>query len=834
MHPTPHHSKKHTRHPRSLISKILWGVLLLTLIGGVIAIITGIILYNTLRSDLPSVEQITHRQVVQSTKIYDRTGEVVLYEISGGERRTIIPLADIPQYLRNATIAVEDDRFYTEPAFDWKAILRSFLANVRNGKIVQGGSTITQQLAKNAFLTPEQTITRKLKELILATDLNRHYSKDEILELYLNEIPYGPTAYGVEAASETFFNKRAQDLSIAEAAILASLPKAPTYYSPRGNHRAELLTRQQFVLKKMKEFNMLTEDEYEKALSQEIIFAPPGQTIKAPHFTMLVQDYLTQKYGEDMVQKGGLRVITSLDWDLQQLAEQTVKAGAERNENLYGGTNAALVAEDPKTGQVLALAGSRDYFDSSREGNFNVATQGLRQPGSSLKPFVYLTAFERGYTPETILFDVETEFTANNPECPAIPLPNNTETGISAPSLNCFHPHNFDGLFRGPITLRSALALSRNIPAVKVLYLAGMTNVIANAQRFGITTLTNPETYGLSLVLGGGAIYLADLVSAYATLANDGIRHTSSYILEIRDGSNTIIESFRDAGERIVDAQYVRMVNDILTDINARRALFGNSTSYTTLPDRTVALKTGTSNDYRDAWTLGYTPSLVVGVWAGNNDNSPLHKYGSSIFAAVPIWHAFFSEAHAIKTFPIELFSRPDPVVTTKPILAGDYLSNRQIHTILYSVDKGNPSGPTPQDPSFDPQFENWEVGVLHWASQNIPDFASYNAGTVPIFENTTSTLTASGAYIDFPKNGSVVQESTISIQGHLTGTRVANNIRINLNGYLVATEQKIFIPNMPFSHSISLNDAKQQNLLEINFYDGESLIAKTQLIFYR
>ncbi|MBI2623309.1 MAG: transglycosylase domain-containing protein [Candidatus Liptonbacteria bacterium] len=817
----------HLRHARRRPSALrTWTIRAIAalLCGIALAAVAGTLAYSILAKDLPSIEEIRHRKVAQSTKIYDRSGKVLLYEVSGGERRTVVPLADIPSYLKSATITVEDENFYNEPAFDWKAILRSLLANVERGRIVQGGSTITQQLAKNAFLSPEQTITRKLKELILATNINRQYSKDQILELYLNEIPYGPTAYGVEAASQTFFGKNASALTLGEAAVLAALPKAPTYYSPWGTHRNELLARAKFILKKMRGAGKIGVQEHETAEQEQITFAPQGQSIKAPHFVMLVQDYLTQKYGEDLVQKGGLRVLTTLNWGLQQLAETAVREGADRNEALYGGNNAALVAEDPATGQILALAGSRDYFDVEHDGNFNVATQGLRQPGSALKPFVYLTAFEKGYAPDTVLFDVPTEFAARDPDCPSIPAYEEAAASSTGPST-CFHPHNFDGSFRGPMSIREALARSRNLPAVKMLYLAGLRDVLENTKRFGIATLTDPGAYGLSLVLGGGAVHLSELVGAYAALANDGVRHAQSYILQVYASNGEIIESYQDAPVRVADAQSVRLVNDILTDVEARRGLFGNSTSYTTLADRDVAMKTGTSNDYRDAWAIGYTPTLVAGVWAGSNENTPMHKSGSSIFAAVPIWSAFFQAAHASQNFPAEAFPRPDPVAPSKPILAGDYRANREIHTILYSVDKDDPTGPPPADPAQDPQFENWETGVLSWAARFMPDFGNYNA---------SSTIGIAQLIIETPENGFVAQGSSIPLLARFLGPRAAQEMRIRLNGALLENVQGPFPTGSTLTRSIPLREARQQNLLEVEAADGNEVLAKTQVIFYR
>jgi membrane peptidoglycan carboxypeptidase len=450
--------------------------------------------------------------------------------------------------------------------------------------------------------------------------------------------------------------------------------------------------------------------QYNGALAEKIVFQAQSLSgINAPHFVMAVQDYLVQKYGEAMVDNGGLKVITTLDWTLQQEAEAAVAAGAAQNEKLYSGKNAALVAEDPKTGQILAMVGSRNYFDVKNEGNFNVATQGLRQPGSSLKPFIYLMAFQKGYAPQTVLFDVPTEF-STDPSCP--PIPDFTST-----NKTCFHPQDFEGTFAGPVSMRNALAQSINVPAVKTLYLVGLDAAVTNMNNFGLTTLTNPDSYGLSLTLGGGAVHLIDLMKAYSALAADGIKHDQAMVLSVQDADGNTLESYSDHSVQVSDPQSVRLVNNVLSDTNARSGLFQNSLSLTVFPGHDVALKTGTSNDYRDAWTMGYTPSLVVGVWAGNNDNSPMQKNGSSILAAVPIWSAFMGKV--LQNAPIETFPSPDPVNPSKPILAGNYVINNQVHSELYYINTSDPTGPDPIDPSIDPQFKNWEIGVTTWAQKN-------------------------------------------------------------------------------------------------------------------
>ncbi|MEK7506170.1 MAG: transglycosylase domain-containing protein [Patescibacteria group bacterium] len=704
------------RRKRFLIS-----ALLLSSIAAVSLAAVGVIYAVVIVRDLPSPDQFETRQVSQSTKLYDRTGEVVLYEIHGEEKRTIIPFGEIPETLKEATIATEDDDFYNRPAFDWRGILRALWVDIKNLSFSQGGSTITQQLAKNVFLSSEKTITRKLKELVLAIQMESRYSKDEILNLYLNQIPYGSNAYGVEAASQTFFLKSANDIDLAESALLAGLTKAPSYYSPWGSHLDEVLARKNGVLNRMAELGKITEKQRDEAKKEKIKFAPPSLgSIKAPHFSLMVKEYLVNKYGEDIVMNGGLKVITTLDWPMQEIGEKVVEEGASRNELLYGGKNASLVAQDPKTGQILALVGSKDYFDIANGGNFNVAVQGLRQPGSALKPFAYMTAFEKGYPPQTILFDVPTEFLPNDPKCPPIPDYNEMKDD------ECFHPQDFDP-FLGPVSMEQSLAQSINISAVKTLYLVGIKDFLANVHKFGITTLNDVWRYGLSLVLGGGEVKLIDLVNAYSTLSQDGVRHDQTSILEVLDNKGNVLESYHNKAEKVIDQQYPRMVNKILSDSGLRANLFQNSLGLTVFPGYDVALKTGTTNDYRDAWAMGYTPSLTIGVWAGNNNNAPMQKKGTSILAAVPIWSAFLRET--IKNYSSEPFNSPNPIeVVSKPMLNGQYITSipingiptPQIHSILYYVDKKNPLGPPPQNPADDSQFANWEAGIFNFLSASL------------------------------------------------------------------------------------------------------------------
>jgi len=673
----------------------------------------GLISVARMAQELPNPEEFIDGQITQSTKIYDRAGEVLLYEIHGDQKRTVIPFSDIPQYSKEATLAIEDQNFYHHAAMDWKGTLRALITNLTTGEMSQGGSTITQQLARNTFLTAEKTIQRKIKELILANWIEEKYTKDKILELYLNQIPYGTNAYGIESASQTYFNKSAKDLSLAESATLAAMIQAPSYYSPWGTHMEELINRKNYVLEQMNKLGFIDKQEEESAQKIKLVFASQNiGIIKAPHFVMMVKDYLIQKYGEDIVEKGGLRVITTLDWKLQQIAETAVENGANRNTELYQGKNAALVAQDPKTGQILALVGSKDYFDKSVDGNFNVAVQGLRQPGSSFKPFAYVTAFEKGYSPNTVIFDLPTEFSSYTDVCRLVNINYNDENPL------CFHPQNFDGDFRGPINLRNSLAQSINVASVKVLYLAGLNDTIKTAQNFGLTTINDPGRYGLSLVLGGGEVKLIDMVEAYSVFSQEGIKHNQAIILEVDSAKGDILEKYLDQATRVIDQQYPKLVNNILSDIDARAGLFQSSLNLTVFPGRDVALKTGTTNDYKDAWTLGYTPFLTIGVWAGNSDNTPMQKHAGSILAAVPIWSEFMNAA--LQNYPMEFFNKPDGVQENKPMMNGEYIINGQVHEILYYVDKTNPMGPQPLNPEYDSQFWNWELPLKNWR-KNLP-----------------------------------------------------------------------------------------------------------------
>ncbi len=676
---------------------------------------------------VPSLETIEERKVTQSTKIYDSTGKVLLYDVYQKAKRTLVPFDQISSHIKEATISIEDKDFYTHHGFKITSFLRAVIANTLSAEYSQGGSTITQQVVKNSILIGDKTITRKLKEIVLALKLDRTLSKDEILSIYLNENPYGGSLYGVEEASQAFFGTSSSQVTLAQAAYLAALPQAPTYYSPYGEHKDRLDDRKNLVLREMLKDGRITDKEYVQAVNEKVQFVPKGDVnIKAPHFVMFIIDYIQKKYGEDVLEQGGLKVTTTLNYDLQLKAENIAKKYAEINTKNFNGTNDAFIAIDPKSGGILTMVGSRDYFDTEIDGNFNV-TLARRQPGSTFKPFAYAQAFMKGYTLDTILFDLPTQFSA---KC----APDNTTS-----EDGCYSPVNYDDNFRGPITLKNALAQSINIPAVKVLYLAGIKDTIDLAKSMGISSLGSPNDYGLTLVLGGGEVSLLEMASAYGVFATEGQRVPYNSVLKIEDRNGNILEEHKPNPYQVLDPEVTRKISDILSDNVARTPLYGpNSVIY--FPGRDVAVKTGTTNDYRDAWIIGYTPSVVVGTWAGNNDNSPMAKKVSGLIVA-PMWRAFMDEV--LKNVPNETFTpaQKDDSYTLKPVLRGKWqggisnlIQNLQnasstddynsfietlsggVHSILYWLNKDDPTGPQPIDPSTDSQFNNWEYPVQIWA----------------------------------------------------------------------------------------------------------------------
>lgn len=767
--------------------------------------------------DLPEPGKINARTINESTKIYDRTGSVLLYDIHGEEKRTLIPADEIPLVVKQATIALEDRNFYNHPGFDVKGVINAVLSNIFNVGGGRGGSTITQQFVKNSILTNERSLTRKIKELILSVEIELRFSKDEILGMYLNEIPYGSNAYGIEAAAQTFFNKHAKDLTLDEATILAALPQAPSRYSPYGSHTDRLKIRQEYALEQMVALGYISADAAKTARETDVFskIAPNTENIKSPHFVMYVRDYLEEQYGKDFLEKEGLKVITTLDWDKQQIAERIVQEKALENKTKYNAENAALVAIDPKNGDIVSMVGSRNYFDQEIDGQVNVTIRD-RQPGSSFKPYAYLWAFKKGYTPETILFDVETNFATEDAEP--------------------YAPKNYDGTFRGPLPMKEALAMSLNIPAVKTLYLANPEEVIVFAKQLGITSLTDPKRYGLSLVLGGGEVKLLDHTAAFSVFANNGIKHEKRAILRITDRSGSDIFVAEDTeGEKIIDEKYVAMLSHVLSTNKYRAPVFGENNALK-FDNRPVAAKTGTTNENRDGWTMGYTPDIAVGVWSGNNDNSSMSAQGDGSIVAAPIFRDFIMQAFpnpSGKEFPVY---DKDEHKTGKDILDGELPDFKKIevceipgkkdsycrankycpdskrkkrsfidmHTILYYVQKDDPQGDDPKDPKADAQFKSWEKGIRKYYEENQKD-ALFEETPDDCEEDDFDTYTSSIS-LDIPDS---VDSNTLTIKTSVKSEYAIKSIEYKVDGDKIAeTKEK--------SHKYTIPESKNNQKITI------------------
>lgn len=718
-------------------------------------LVAGIFVIWISTLNLPDFTALTNRKIQSSTKIYDRTGKVLLYDLNRDIKKTVIPYQQIGTNIMNATVAIEDSDFYKHRGIRISSIIRATIWTKLTGKRVQGGSTITQQLVKNILLTSNRSVARKVKEWILAVKLETIMSKQKILTLYLNNLPYGGNIYGIDEASKAFFGVEPINLNITQAAYLASIPNAPSYYSPYGSHLKELRDRKNLVLQRELDLNFITKDQYDKAIKNKVTFLPKQPVnIAAPHFVFFVEKYLKQKYGKNALLSGGLKIITTLDYSLQEKVQKIVADQVKINEK-RGGSNAAAVVIDPKTGQILAMVGSRNYFDKEIDGNFNVATA-LRQPGSSFKPIVYALAFKDGYTDKTTLFDVPTEF---NSSC----SPQGFPLSESAKDTKCYMPTNFNSKIRGPMTLRDALAQSINIVAVKLLYLVGVNNTLRLAHNLGITSLNDPSRYGLSLAIGGGETSLLDMTSAYSVFANDGIRNPYQSILSIQDSSGKTLEKYQTKSYRVLDPNVTRVLSSILSDNVARTPTFGPK-SMLVIPEHQVAVKTGTTNKDKDAWTIGYTPSFVVGVWAGNNDDTPMK--GGSVAMASPIWNAIMK--YNLKKNPQkETFPNPDPIKPQlPPIIRGLWMggdtfkidkisgglatqytpkedikeiSITNVHTILYWINKENPLGTKPTTIT-DPLYTNWEYGVANWWQKNKNNYPIITKANIPTYEDNVHT----------------------------------------------------------------------------------------------
>jgi 1A family penicillin-binding protein len=623
------------------LKKLLIILLLLGVVGSVAV-------YAWLFVDLPSLDTLYQRAAATSTRIVDRNGKL-LYEIADPHRgkHTPVKLSDIPQYCQQATIATEDANYYSHPGVDIVGILRAVWINLQGGEVLSGGSTITQQLARNLLLSSEEraqrTLTRKLRESILAWRITQQFSKDDILDLYLNEVYYGNLAYGIEAASETYFGKPVGQLDLAECALLAGLPQSPAMYDPLIDLKAAQ-DRQATVLDLMQKQNDITPDQSALAKSEVLHFASVTFPIEAPHFVAYVRQWLEDRYGLEAIYTQGLVVTTTLDLDWQNTAQAIAQrqiANLKKDQPDQPGKNvndAAVLAMNPIDGEIYVMLGSPNYFDATIDGAVN-ATIAHRQPGSSIKPITYAAAFDPTapdpYTPATMILDVRSSF----------------PTREGDPYL----PKNYDLTFHGPASARTALASSFNIPAVKVLQHVGLDRMIGLARNIGITTFGQPDRYGLSLTLGGGEVRLIDMVAAYSAFANGGHKIDPVAVLQVSDATGSVLyKASPQQGAQVLDARVAYLITDILSDNTARAPGFGE---YSVLRlDRPAAAKTGTTTDWRDNWTLGYTPDLVTGVWVGNADNKPM-EHVSGVTGAGPIWHDFMQAA--LKGKPAQKFVRP-------------------------------------------------------------------------------------------------------------------------------------------------------------------------------
>ncbi len=658
----------------------------LAFFGTIALVVLGTILFFWYGRDLPTPEKLSASNLSESTRIYDRNG-VLLYDIYQGQDRTYVALNNIPKVLQQATIATEDKDFYTNQGFSITGYIRGFL-NAFLGKGLGGGSTLTQQLVKNTLLTSEKTLPRKVKELMLSVQVDKKYSKDQILELYLNIAPYGGAMVGVEAASEGYFGKKAKDLTLVQSAILAGLPQLPSYYTPYGKNPKAYIGRTEDVLRRMREDGYITQKQEDDAVAQlpKVVFLPMQHGLKAPHFSLYVKDLLSKQFGETMVEQGGLQVTTTLDYKLQAKAEDIVKEEVDNAKSLKVGNGASVVI-DPRNGQILAMVGSKDFFatqsattinkEASFDGQFNVVTQALRQPGSSIKPVTYATALARGYTAASLFMDTSTVF------------PN--QGGKD------YEPHNYDGKFHGPVQMRFALGSSLNIPAVKTLALIGVKNMLTTAYTMGISTFAptdeNVNRFGLSITLGGGEVHMLEMAGAYSAFANGGYKVAPVAILKVTDRKGNVLYENKDATpEKVISPEVAFIISHMLLDNNARLITFGPN-SYLNIPGRTIAVKTGTTDDKRDNWTIGWTPNILVVTWVGNNDNSQMGNVASGVTGAAPIWRRIILDA--MQGRPMQDFVKPDDVIAvTIDSLGGGLPVDGQPTRSEYFIKGTEPQGP--------------------------------------------------------------------------------------------------------------------------------------------
>ena len=837
-----------SKKTKVLIKNIFSIFLIVCLTGLIVGIFTFAILLTKYNKDLPDPNKLIERDVAQSTKIYDKTGKVLLYEVHGDQKRTVVSLDNISKNLINATISAEDKNFYTHGGIEIKGIIRGLFKTIILGKTSQSGSTLTQQLVKNAILTNEKTIERKIKEWVLTYKIEKAFTKDEILKMYLNEIPYGSVIYGAEAAAETFFGKTAKELSIEESALIAALPQSPSTLSPYKKNNENLIWRYGYVLGQMKANGNISEEEYNKAIKTDIIATvkPKNEKILAPHFVMYVKQQLEEKYGDKVVEEGGLTIITTLDYEKQKKAEDIITKAAPGIEKNYNGENIALLSENVKTGEIEVMVGSKDYFNEEF-GAFNV-TINKRQLGSSFKPIVYAAAFKKGFTPDTILFDTVTNFTPNSKK----------EVGYT--------PKNYNLKEYGPVSIRKALAGSLNIPAVKTLYLTGIENVIKMARDLGYKTISldDKDKYGLTLALGTIEAPMIDHVKAFSAFANNGIQSEMKTILKVTDNKGNVLQdNTKTNSTRVLDKNIANEINSVLSDNESRAYIFGAKNNLT-LKNRVVAAKTGTTNDYKDTWTIGYTPNIITSVWVGNNDNKQMK--GSASMVSAPIWQEFME--FSTKNDKQETFEKPvyenkknlmlnGSWINTKRVsidsvsglLASEYtpqelVEERQyidLHSILYYIDKSDLTKEFIETPN-DPQLAYWDESIKTWFNtlinkteksvdeQNIintilkqigqegKDIKNYLIEKIPTEKDTIHSVDSiKSVNITSPVNNSQISSTQINVTINYNLTNKISKVNYLVDGILVAT--KI---NEPFTdNTISLlNIDNGSHILEVQVFD--------------
>lgn len=803
--------RRRRRKSKKFDSEKLVKLAKLAFLGVVIAFLGSFLVFPLFAFNLPSPDQIVRKEGF-STKILDRNSEV-LYDIFADQKRTPIEISSVPEHVRQATIAIEDKNFYKHQGFDPTGMFRAVFNIVFRGRL-QGGSTLTQQLVKNVLLTPERTIFRKIREFILAVQIERRYTKDEILQMYLNEAPYGGTAWGIESAAETYFGKAVGDLSLTEGAFLAGLPQRPSVYSPYSSYPDAYIGRTEQVLRRMREDGYIGEEEEKAAVEklETLEFQERGASFKAPHFVQYVQRILEERYGERVVEQGGLRVTTTLDLELQQKAQEIVAEEIEKVESLHI-TNGASVVLDPQTGEILAMVGSKDFNAPDYDGQVNV-TLSLRQPGSAIKPVTYVTALKKGYTASTLIMDVPTEFPggAGNP---------------------VYKPVNYDGEYRGPVQMRYALGNSINVPAVKMLALVGIRDTLQTAYDLGITSLEPTgetlDRVGLSLTLGGGEVRLLELTGAFSSFANTGYRVEPTAILKVEDSDGNILEeNDPERGRRVLTPEQAFLIADILSDNQARTEVFGPN-SLLNIPGRDVLVKTGTTNDQRDNWTVGGTPQVMVGVWVGNNDNSPMRQVASGITGASPIWRRVTLEALSGKS-PAG-FETPGGIVTAAVDRVSGYAAHDGFPSRIEKFIDGTQPGEDPvhvklkvcktdgklatpadiasgnyeekeffifkeEDPTAGPGEENkWQKGINEWLStQSDPRY----------HPPTDYCGTENPVNVEFvnPKDKASNLPNKFTIEINASSTKNISEVQLDIDGERVRT-----FTSLPYRQDVELDD---------------------------